>query len=86
MRISDTGTLATFTALADLIDHSPSPAHAVSFMGDVLKKVGSQELRQAEQWRLNPGGMYHLAVSERSLIAFRIPVKPAGRAPDRQCG
>ena len=74
--ISVAGTVAAFTALADLIDHSPSPAHAVAFMATSLKGAGSRELRPEDSWELLPGPMYHFAVSQRSLIAFRTPIHP----------
>lgn len=85
------GTLAAFSALSDLIDRSPSPAHAASALAATLQEVGSRELKPDEAWQLQPGSTYHFSVSKRSILAFRTPVQPprsfrlAGAHTDSPC-
>jgi aspartyl aminopeptidase len=85
------GTLAAFSALADLIDRSPSPAHAASVIAANLLESGSRELKADSRWELQPGSTYHLAINQRSVLAFRTPVQApkqcrlAGAHTDSPC-
>ena len=44
----------------DLIRHSQSPFHSVSYVKKQLLEQGFQELSYADQWTIIPGGKYLL--------------------------
>lgn len=60
-------------ALLDFISASPTPWHAVETLRTLLENEGYLECREAESWKLLPGGKYYVCRGGSSLIAFRIP-------------
>lgn len=61
--------------LLDFIDASPSPWHAVDTIEQRLRAVGFLRLREAEEWKLQPGGRYYVIRDDSSLIAFSVGSK-----------
>lgn len=61
------------TSLADFLDASVSPYHAVKEAESFLKSEGYLALSESEAWQLEKGGKYYLTRNGSSLLAFRIP-------------
>jgi aspartyl aminopeptidase len=57
-------------ALIDFIAASPTPFHAVAVMSKLLEEAGFTPLREADAWRIEPGGRYYVTRNGSSLIAF----------------
>ncbi len=57
--------------LMAFIQQSPTPFHAVDAMRQRLQEVGFEQLPEAEQWSLRPGGRYFVIRNGSSLVAFR---------------
>lgn len=71
MRQSDSRSPQPDFSLSHFIQSSPSPAHAVHESISQLQAKGAIQLRLDEPWHLSPDTLYFLAVSTRSLCAFR---------------
>ena len=66
-------------ALADFLDGSPSPYHAVDNLRKMLEQEDYLPLDPAETWNLVPGGKYYLLRNDSAVIAMQIPEgKPKG--------
>ncbi|KIN05914.1 hypothetical protein OIDMADRAFT_38333 [Oidiodendron maius Zn] len=61
-------------ALADFINNSPTPYHAVHCAAQQLTKAGFKEIRERDSWSstLQPGGKYYVTRNGSSIIAFGI--------------
>lgn len=60
-------------SLSAFVEASPSPYQAVAAARAFLAGLGAQPLRTDRKWRLEPGGLYWLEPTPRSLAAFRLP-------------
>lgn len=60
-------------ALADFLDGSPSPYHAIDNLRNMLKERGYSPLDPAEKWNLVSGGKYYLLRNDSAIIAMQIP-------------
>ena len=63
------------TDLLQFIDASPSPWHAVHSTEQRLLAQGFSELKEAERWKLQPGGRYYVVRDGASIIAFKLGKK-----------
>lgn len=57
--------------LLSFINNSPTAYHAVASITDMLE--GYTELKESEDWALNPGGKYYVKRNDSSIIAFILP-------------
>lgn len=73
MNQEDAKDLELSNALLDFIQKSPSPFHAAANLARVLDGHGFQELSEASEWNLKPGGCYYIRRNLSTLIAFRVP-------------
>lgn len=62
--------------LFDFIAASPTPWHAVSAVGALLKAAGYKPLQENDCWSLVPGDRYYTVRAGSSLIAWRMPKIP----------
>ncbi len=62
-----------FKDLADFLDHSPSPFHAVTSAARRLQDAGFTSLEESSIWNLEPGKGYYTTRNQSSIIAFRMP-------------
>ncbi len=56
--------------MLDFIGSAPTPFHAVEQMTLRLKQQGFEQLYEADEWQLQPGGRYYVVRNGSSLIAF----------------
>jgi aspartyl aminopeptidase len=56
--------------LADFIDGSPTPFHAVANIASLLVVAGFQSLSESEDWSLKQGEKYFVTRNGSSIIAF----------------
>ncbi len=63
---------------------SPTPFHAVRSLMTELK--GFTQLREADSWKLSPGGKYYVVRGDSSIIAFRLGAKPVEETGVRLVG
>lgn len=61
--------------LLDYVKKSPSPFHAISEAKKRLLDAGFEELKEADNWKINKGGSYFVVRNDSALMAFRIPEK-----------
>lgn len=59
--------------MLEFIEKSPTAYQAVDNLKGVFAKLGFWELRETQQWELEPGQGYYVSRNDSSLIAFRIP-------------
>ncbi len=59
--------------LLSFIEASPTVFHTCRNLSERLKGEGYTELREQDEWSLQPGGRYYVRRNGSSLIAFRIP-------------
>lgn len=63
----------TTAELLKFIEESPSPFHAVENLKNMALKAGFEELKEAEDWKIVPGGSYFVTRNDSSIAAFQIP-------------
>jgi aspartyl aminopeptidase len=56
--------------LADFIDGSPTPFHAVANIASLLREAGFQSLSESQDWSLKSGEKYFVTRNGSSIIAF----------------
>ncbi len=56
--------------LADFLDASPTPFHAVSSMVTMLESAGFTSLQESDHWDLSVGGKHYVVRNGSSIIAF----------------
>ena len=61
----------------EFLNNSPSCYHATANLEAMLKAENYTQLHEHEDWTLLPGGKYFMVRGGTTLIAFRIPRKPA---------
>lgn len=61
--------------LLRFIQKSPTAFHAVTTAANVLLEQGFSELRESEDWNLQPGKGYYVTRNGSSIIAFRLPTQ-----------
>ena len=59
--------------LLHFIDESPTAFQAVKNLGDMAEKAGFAELKETEEWSLEPGKSYYVKRNDSSIAAFSIP-------------
>lgn len=59
--------------LMQYITDSPTAYHAVAELKEKMQLKGYTQLREADEWKLQPGGKYFVIRNDSSLIAFRTP-------------
>ena len=59
--------------LMAFLDASPSVYHAAANLAAALEQAGYQQIREADTWRLAPGGKYYVIRGGSAVVAFRIP-------------
>lgn len=59
--------------LFNMIEASPTPFHAVSYVSQQLSDAGFSPLLEADSWDLTPGKGYYVTRNGASVIAFRVP-------------
>jgi aspartyl aminopeptidase len=74
------------TDLLQFIDASPSPWHAVHSTEQRLQAQGFSELKEAERWKLQPGGRYYVVRDGASIIAFKLGKKSLAETGFRMIG
>jgi aspartyl aminopeptidase len=59
-------------SLAEFIDESPTPFHAVRAMENMLRSQNFKRLREEDMWKLNilPSGRYFVTKGGSSIVAF----------------
>ena len=61
--------------LLHFIDESPTAFQTVKNLGDMAEKAGFAELKETEEWSLEPGKSYYVKRNDSSIAAFSIPDK-----------
>jgi aspartyl aminopeptidase len=74
------------TDLLQFIDASPSPWHAVHSTEQRLQAQGFSELKEAERWKLQPGGRYYVVRDGASIIAVKLGKKSLAETGFRMIG
>ena len=64
------------TELADFLDASPTPFHAVSSMVTMLESAGFTSLQESDHWDLSVGGKHYVVRNGSSIIAFIVGSEP----------
>ncbi len=64
-------------ACLQFIDESVSCFHVIENAGKMLRENGFCELREKEEWKLNPGKGYFVTRNDSSLFAFFLPKEEA---------
>lgn len=59
--------------LLQFIEKSPTAFHAADNLKEMAKRTGYVELKEAEDWKLVPGGKYIVTRNGSSVAAFSIP-------------
>ena len=59
--------------LQKFLNSAHSVYHAVASLAEQLCREGYTQLRETEEWDLQPGGKYYLTRNGSALLAFRIP-------------
>ncbi len=59
--------------LLHFIDESPTAFQAVKNLGDMAEKAGFTELKETEEWKIEPGKSYYVKRNDSSVAAFSIP-------------
>lgn len=59
--------------LLHFIDESPTAFQAVKNLGDMVEKAGFAELKETEEWSLEPGKSYYVKRNDSSIAAFSVP-------------
>ncbi|WP_300841559.1 M18 family aminopeptidase [uncultured Acetatifactor sp.] len=59
--------------MLEFIEKSPTAYHAVANLKEEFANLGFRELKETDQWELEPGHGYYVARNDSALIAFRIP-------------
>lgn len=70
---------STAQSLAEFIQASPSPYHAVARSAEILQQAGFELLDERADWPAEPGG--YLVLRDGSLIAWRVPEHAQRHAP-----
>lgn len=78
--------IQTALELADFIEASPTPFHAVSELAARLTAAGFTELGEGAAWKLEPGGRYHVIRNGSSLMAFVVADRPPAETGFRLTG
>jgi len=60
-------------ALCAFLDASHSQYHARRYLTDILDSQGYTALREADEWKLTPGGKYYVTRGGSAVLAFRVP-------------
>lgn len=63
----------TQNELLSFIHSSPTAFHAVSSLCSMFKENGYTELKENEEWKIEPNGKYYITRNQSSFIAFKIP-------------
>lgn len=67
------GSLSTAQKMLQFIAESPSCFHVVDTLKRKLDRHGFQELKEQENYELQPGGSYYVIRNGSSILAFKIP-------------
>lgn len=59
--------------LFQYIKNSPSPFHTIAEAKRLLLDAGFEELCEAGDWELKPGGSYFVVRNDSAIIAFKVP-------------
>jgi len=70
----------TTKRIADFIDASPSPFHAVDTIETMLLAQGAQKLEERQEWQLEPGATYCVNRQGTTIVAFRVGLKAAAES------
>ena len=70
MDVVDTQAESFNKQLAEFIDGSPTPFHAVANIAGLFREAGFQALSEAEDWSLKQGEKYFVTRNGSSIIAF----------------
>ena len=70
MNVADSHTESFNKQLAEFIDASPTPFHAVTNIANLLHTAGFQPLNESEDWTLKQGEKYFVTRNGSSIIAF----------------
>ncbi len=70
MDVVDTQTESFNKRLAEFIDGSPTPFHAVANMTILLREAGFKSLSESEEWTVKQGEKYFVTRNGSSIIAF----------------
>jgi aspartyl aminopeptidase len=70
--------------LMGFIQAAPTPFHAVLSVREQLN--GFTELREADKWKLSPGGKYFVTRNDSSIVAFTVGSKAAAESGFRLVG
>jgi aspartyl aminopeptidase len=77
---------STIHDLITFLDEGLTAWHAASLMAGRLGDAGFEELDEAAEWRLEPGGRYHVVRNGSALAAFVVGTAPASRGGLRVVG
>jgi len=64
--------------LADFLDRSPTPWHAVANISELLERAGFIRLDERSMWTLEAGASYFVVRSDGALVAWRQPADVVG--------
>ncbi len=73
-------------ALAEFINRSPTPFHAVQQMRGRLLEAGYAELDEREAWQIESRRGYFVTRNDSSIVAFRTPAKAVTETGFRMVG
>src|SRR5678810_745093 len=72
--------------LCSLIDHSPTPYHAVAETARRLQASGFSMLDERETWALSAGGRHYVVRGGGTLVAFIVGTAPPAEHGFRMIG
>lgn len=59
--------------LLDFIEQSPSCYHVAANLAEKFSRAGFEELKETDDWAIEPGGKYFVVRNDSSIIAFGVP-------------
>lgn len=72
--------------LAEFINNSPTPFHAVSNLRQAFEKAGFEELYESRDWKLKPRGKYFVVRNGSTIAAFQLSSRKSFKEGFRMVG
>ncbi|XP_019619382.1 PREDICTED: aspartyl aminopeptidase-like [Branchiostoma belcheri] len=64
--------LSTARKFVDFVNKCQSPFHVIEECRTILKAAGFSELREADQWKIEPNNKYFMTRNQSSVVAFAV--------------
>ncbi|GJP80990.1 hypothetical protein CLOP_g11177 [Closterium sp. NIES-67] len=72
---SSTSSVSVVSSFVDYLNNSWTQFHATASARELLRAAGYEQLREADEWRLRPGGKYFFTRNLSSIVAFAVGEK-----------